>query len=227
MADLLLFVVFPYVATVLAFVGGIHHYFGNRFSFSSISSQLLEHRLLFWGTVPWHYGIVPVLLAHLLPLIFPTWWRVLLSGPDRLTVLELVGMALGLLSLAGMIVLIFRRLANASARAVTSVMDWLLLLLLLVQVTLGVYIALTYRWGSLWYFHTAAQWLRSLVLLRPDAAPLLPLPLAVRAHATNAFVLILLFPFTRLVHIFTFPARYLLRAWQVVWWNRLPAHGSE
>lgn len=222
MAAQLLYVVFPYVATALAVVGGIYRYFGDRFSFSSLSSQLLEHRFLFWGVVPWHYGIVPLLLAHLFPLIVPGWWGVLLGGPARLIVLELVGMALGLTSLVGIVVLILRRLANARARAVTSVMDWLLLALLLLQVMLGVYIAFTYRWGSLWYLHTAVPWLRSLAFLRPDPGHVIPLPLAVKIHMVNAFILILLFPFTRLVHIFTFPARYVLRPWQVVWWNRRP-----
>lgn len=220
MTNILLYIVFPYVAIALAIVGGIYRYFGDRFSFSSLSSQLLEHRTLFWGVVPWHYGIVPVLLAHLLAIIIPGWWGLLLGGPGRLTALELVGMALGLMALVGIVVLIVRRLVNAKAQSVTSVMDWLLLVLLLLQVTLGVYIASTYRWGSLWYLYTAVPWLRSLAFFHPDAATVLPLPLAVKAHMVNAFVLILIFPFTRLAHIFTFPARYVLRSWQLVFWSR-------
>lgn len=220
MADLLLYIVLPYVAMVLAVVGGIYRYFGDRFSFSSLSSQFLEHRFLFWGVVPWHYGIVPVLLAHLLAIIFPGWWGFLLGQPNRLTTLELVGMALGLLTVVGVVVLVVRRLLTAMVRAVTSVMDWLLLVLLLLQVMLGAYIAITYRWGSLWYLHTAVPWLSSLAMFHPDVAPILALPLSVRVHMINAFVLILLFPFTRLVHIFTFPVRYLQRPWQLVWWNR-------
>lgn len=92
--------------------------------------------------------------------------------------------------------------------------------LLLLQVALGVYISSVYRWGSLWYLHTATPWIRSLAIFLPDDAAIVHLPLAVQIHLVNAFVLILLFPFTRLVHMFTFPARYLLRPWQLVWWNR-------
>lgn len=220
MSDLIFYIVFPYVALTLAIFCGIYRYFSDRFSFSSLSSQLLEHRLLFWGVVPWHYGIIPVLLAHLLAIIFPGWWGFILGGPNRLTVLELVGMALGMLTLVGIVILITRRLVNSNARTVTSVMDWLLLLLLFVQVCLGVHIASNYRWGSLWYLHTVVPWLHSLAIFRPDAATVIPLPLVVRLHLINAFVLILLFPFTRLVHIFTFPVRYITRPWQLVWWNR-------
>ncbi len=220
MANIILFVVFPYVAVVLAVIGGIYRYFADRFSFSSLSSQLLEHRTLFWGSVPWHYGIVPVLLAHLLALIVPGWWGSLLGDPARLTILELIGMALGFLAVAGIIVLLIRRLINYRVQAVTSAMDFILLALLLLQVLLGVNIAFSYRWGSLWYLHTAVPWLRSLVDLAPDASPIAHLPAEVRVHMFLGFVIILLFPFTRLVHIFTFPIRYLMRPWQVVMWNR-------
>lgn len=224
MSDLIFYIVFPYVAVILAILGGIYRYFSNRFSFSSFSSQFLEHRILFWGVVPWHYGIIPVLLAHLLAIIFPGWWGYILGGPNRLTAMELGGMALGMLTFIGIVILIVRRLVNPNARAVTSVMDWLLLLLLFLQVALGVHIAMNYRWGSLWYLHTAVPWLHSLAIFHPDAAPVIPLPLAVRLHLINAFVLILLFPFTRLVHIFAFPVRYITRPWQLVWWSRRQPH---
>lgn len=220
MTNLLLFIVFPYLALTLAVVGGIYRYYVDRFSFSSLSSQFLEPRILFWGSVPWHYGIVSVLLAHLLAIIIPGWWGSLLGSPSLHTALELVGMALGLMALFGIIVLIIRRLVNTKVRAVTSTMDWLLLMLLFLQLGLGMYIAFNYRWGSIWYLHTAAPWIRSIALLRPDSAAVVHLPLAVKFHFINGFVLILLFPFTRLVHIFTFPVRYLLRPWQMVIWNR-------
>ena len=74
MSDTILFVAFPYVAVVLAIWGGVHRYRHDRFSYSTLSSQLLENRSLFWGSVPWHYGIVIVLLAHLLGFLVPGMW---------------------------------------------------------------------------------------------------------------------------------------------------------
>lgn len=220
MDDSILFIVFPYCAVILAVIGGIYRYYVDRFSYSSLSSQLLEKRALFRGIIPWHYGIVPVLLAHLAAPVVPGWWGLLLGDPIRLVVLELAGLALGLAALAGIVILMARRLLQPRARAVTSVMDWFLTALLLLQVSLGVHIAFTYRWGSLWYLHTAVPWLRSLAALIPDASPIVHLPAAVRAHVAIGFVIILLFPFTRLAHIFTFPFRYLWRTWQIVLWNR-------
>lgn len=226
MANLLLFIVFPYLALALAVVGGIYRYYVDRFSFSSLSSQFLEPRILFWGAVPWHYAIVLILIAHVMDIIIPGWWGYLLRGPSELVILDLIGMSLGLLALYSIMVLIVRRLVNSKVRAVTSAMDWLLLAILFLQVALGVYIASSYRWGTLWYLHTGVPWIRSLILLRPDSAAVVHLPLAVKLHFINGFILILLFPFTRLVHIFTFPARYLLRPWQVVLWNRKPGLAS-
>ncbi|MCZ7545966.1 MAG: respiratory nitrate reductase subunit gamma [Anaerolineae bacterium] len=220
MLDLLLFAVFPYVAVVLAVVVGMYRYFNARFSYSSYSSQFLETRALFWGSVPWHYGIIVILLAHLLAALFPDAWAALIAEPGRLYALELVGLALGLLALVGMALLIARRLYNARIRSVTSLLDWVLLAVLLAQVALGVWVALFYRWGSAWYLSSITPWLRSLTVLQPQIDAVVVLPLVVKLHALGGFVIIALFPFTRLVHLIVFPLAYLWRAPQVVIWNR-------
>ncbi len=217
----LLFAVWPYLAVTLAVVGGLYRYFADRFSYSSLSSQLLENRKLFWGSVPWHYGIIPILLAHLFAAILPGVARFLLGGPARLLLFEGIGLSLGLFSLLGVVLLFFRRIgARARPKAVTSAMDWLLLVCLAVQVASGVGIALFVRWGSLWYLHTAVPWFWSLARLAPDFTPIVPLPILVHFHIANGFLLFALFPFTRLVHIFTVPVGYLWRPYQVVIWLR-------
>ena len=107
-------------------------------------------------------------------------------------------------------------------RAVTSPMDWILLLVLAFQVLSGVGVALFERWGSVWYLSTAVPWLWSLVRLHPDASTVTGLPVFIQAHLISGFVVILLFPFTRLVHVFAIPIEYLWRPYQVVIWNRDP-----
>jgi nitrate reductase gamma subunit len=223
MLDTMLFAVFPYVAVVLAVVVGISRYFGDRFSFSSLSSQFLENRALFWGSVPFHYGILLVLLAHLLALVFPAQWAALIAEPIRLYVLEVTGLGLGALALVGLAVLIVRRLRQPRVLAVTSAADWVLLAILLGQVALGFWVALVYRWGSDWYLHTAVPWLISLGSLSPQVQYVTALPWAVKLHMLGGFVLVAVFPFTRLVHLVTFPVTYLWRPWQVVIWNRRSA----
>jgi nitrate reductase gamma subunit len=220
MFDTFLFAVLPYLAVAIAVIGGIWRYRKDRFSYSSQSSQFLESRTLFWGSVAWHYGILFVLGAHVLALVFWDGWGTVISDPTRLYSFEVAGLALSWLAFVGLAVLLFRRLSNSRIRMVTSPMDWVLLVLLLGQVGLGIWIALGYRWGSDWYLHTIVPWLQSLFKLGPEIGYVTVLPTVVKAHAVVGFFLIALFPFTRLVHVVTVPITYLWRPYQVAIWNR-------
>ncbi len=221
--DIILFVAFPYIAVILAGGFGIYRNVRNPFSYSSLSSQLLENKQLFWGSVPWHYGITLILLAHLLPWLFPGVARYALSNPIFLVVVELIGLALSLFTAFGLIVLIIRRLpGNSRAHAVTSWMDWVLLFFFAAQVLSGIGVALFERWGSLWFLSSVVPWLWSLVRLQPDTSPVVALPGFIQLHILLGFLIILLFPFSRLVHIFAIPLGYLRRPYQVVIWYRDP-----
>jgi menaquinol-cytochrome c reductase iron-sulfur subunit len=101
-------------------------------------------------------------------------------------------------------------------------MDWILLVCLLVQVFTGIGIAWFDRWGSLWYLSTAVPWLWSLLLLRPNIGTVQALPALIQFHLVWGFLIILLFPFSRLVHIFAIPLEYLWRPYQIVIWYREP-----
>ena len=102
MSEIVLFAVFPYVAVVVAVFGGVYRYRRDRFSYSTLSSQLLENRTLFWGSVPWHYGIVIVLLAHLLGFLMPGMWMSITAAPSALYTIEVIGFAFGLAALVGL-----------------------------------------------------------------------------------------------------------------------------
>lgn len=221
--DTVLFIVFPYVAVILAVGAGLYRYLSRRYTYSSLSSQLLENRKLFWGSVPWHYGITFILLAHLLAWLFPGPAVAILGNGTRLFIFETVGLALAFFAALGVVILIIRRLPTDSrAGSVTSGMDWILLICLLVQVFTGIGIALFDRWGSLWYLSTAVPWLWSLLLLRPNIGTVQALPALIQFHLVWGFLIILLFPFSRLVHIFAIPIEYLWRPYQIVIWYREP-----
>jgi nitrate reductase gamma subunit len=204
---------------VLAIWGGVYRYRRDRFSYSTLSSQLLENRTLFWGTVPWHYGIVVVLVAHLTGFLIPGIWQRLTAAPATLYTIELLGYAFGLTALVGLCVLFVRRLTHERIRAVTSPADWLLLAVLLLQVALGFYVSLVYRWGADWYVDTAVPWLVSLVSFNPQTQ-YVSSPWIVKLHMLNGFLVIALFPFSRLVHLIMFPFWYLWRPYQLVIANR-------
>ena len=227
MADMILFGVFPYVALALAIGVGIYRYTIDRYSYSSQSSQFLESKALFWGSVPWHYAILLILIAHFLAFLVPVGWGSLLGSPARLVFLEITGIALGITTLIALAILIFRRIINSRVNAVTSYIDWLLLAALLLQVATGVYIAISLRWGGVWYVHTVSPWLWSLLKLNPQIDSLANLPGVVQLHAVNAFFLVAIFPFSRLVHVVSIPLGYLSRPYQVVVWYRRRGRQAE
>ena len=224
MWNIFLYAVIPYLAVAIAVLGGIWRYKTDRFSYTSQSSQFLESRALFWGSVSWHYGNLMILGAHLEALVIWDPWAQLVSNPTRLYTLEAIGLAFSILAIVGVTILLLRRLFVRRVTSVTSRMDWTLLIVLVTQVILGIWIALGYRWGSEWYTATAVPWLHSLFKLNPKVEYMASLPTVVQIHTVLGFAIVALFPFTRLVHIVTFPVTYLWRSYQVVVWNRRPQH---
>ncbi len=218
--DQMLFGVFPYLAVVLVIVVTIWRYFSDRFSYSSLSSQFLESKKLFWGSVPWHYGILVVLGGHLISFLIPRTILAWNGVPWRLYVLEVSALAFGLLALLGLVMLIYRRATNPRIRKVTSIMDIVLLLVLLVQVVAGLWTTIFFRWGSSWYAGFAVPYMWSLIRFSPDVSLVSSLPFMVKLHIFGAFSLVALLPFTRLVHLLSLPLSYLWRPYQVVIWNR-------
>ncbi len=220
MTETFLFGVFPYLALLFAIGAGLYRFVADPFSFSSLSSELLEKRWLFWGSVAWHYGIIPILAAHLFAGLFPGLAAAAHRSGLATFALEVAGLALGILAAIGILLLFGRRLLHPAAASVTSIMDWIVLVALAVQVAAGIAVSIRYRWGSIWYSHTASPWFWSLARLRPDFSPIHPLPWLVRLHMLNGFIVIALFPISRLVHLVSAPVAYLWRPFQVVLRNR-------
>jgi nitrate reductase gamma subunit len=226
-SNMLLFFVFPYITIILFIVATIYRMVYQPFSVSSLSTQLLERKKLFWGSIPFHYGILLVLGGHLLALLFPQSILLWNSVPLRLYLLELTGLMLGIWALIGLVVLVWRRISEARIRAVSTGMDFVVLLLLLVSVVTGVLTATMYRFGSNWFTGIFAPYLVSIFTLQPQAEMLAPLPWVIKLHVLNFFVLLAIFPFSRLIHIITWPLGYLVRPWLIVIWERRKEKLSE
>lgn len=218
--DVLLFAALPYVAIVLLAAGTIERLRHHAGSLTSRSSQLLENRQHFWGMVPFHYGLLVVLAGHVVAFLSPRaifGWNASLM---RLYALEATGLAAGLLAVMGFALALLRRASVIAVRKTTTPFDWIVLTLLFVQLATGVAVAIAYSWGSSWYAGVASPYLWSILRLRPDVTAIVALPFAVRAHIVGAWVLVALFPFSRLVHVLNVPMPYLWRRPQVVRWYR-------
>ncbi len=215
----ILFVVFPYVAIVVFVLGLAYRYTRRSFTISSLSSQFLEGRQLFWGSVPFHIGLLVLFFGHLVAFLLPqatlAWNRV----PVRLLVLEVSGLVFGITVVLGLVSLMYRRFTNARVRAVTTRTDILIELLLLAQVVLGVWVALGFRWGSTWFAADLSPYLWSIVLLAPETAAVYAMPWIVKLHIIGAFVILFAIPFTRLAHVIVAPLHYIVRPYQQVIWN--------
>jgi nitrate reductase gamma subunit len=216
--DLLLFAVLPYLALVLFFLGTILRYRSRPFSYSSLSSQFLENREHFWGLVSFHYGVLAVLAGHLLGLLIPRQVLLWNSVPLRLWVLEITGLMFALMTFVGLVSLLYRRSVHSRTRLVTSKMDWVVFALLAMQVVTGIYTAVFHGWGSSWFAASASPYLWSLFTLRVDVSYLATMPLAVKLHMTGAWLIVGIFPFTRLVHMLVAPLPYLCRKPEIVRW---------
>lgn len=231
--DQVLFAVLPYVAMFTLILVTIQRYRAQTFTYSSLSSQFLENRQHFWGLVPFHYGILVVIAGHIVAFLIPREILIWNSHPVRLFLLELSALVCALLALVGMLAGLWRRWSNPKVRIVTSISDWVIYALLLIQVVSGIGIAVFYPWGSSWYASSAAPYLWSLVKLHPDITYVVAMPHLVKLHIINAFVIIGFFPFTRLVHILVIPNPYLWRKPQVVRWygkpqvNSVPARAGK
>ncbi|MCP4869903.1 MAG: respiratory nitrate reductase subunit gamma [Proteobacteria bacterium] len=214
-----MFVAFPYVAMITFVIGTAIRYRQTGFKVSSLSSQFLEGKKLFWGVMPFHIGLLIVLGGHLLAFLVPAAILAWNGQPVRLIILEVTAVTFGMSILVGLVGLLHRRLTNERIKAVTTRMDIAIELLLLAQVVLGCWVALGFRWGSSWFAADLSPYLWSLFKLSPETAAVFALPVVIKLHIFGAFLILFMVPFTRLVHIFVAPLHYISRPYQQVMWN--------
>ncbi|MEK6781947.1 MAG: respiratory nitrate reductase subunit gamma [Bacteroidota bacterium] len=214
-----LFVILPYLALAIFFIGTIYRYRSVKFQISSLSSEFLEGKKLFWGSVPFHWGMLFLFFGHLIAFLIPKGVLLWNSHPARLLILEVAAFAFGLSMLVGLANLIYRRWTNDRIRVVSSWMDHVVEVLLITQVILGLWVAYEYRWGSSWFASSLTPYLWSIFLLEPRMDAVVAMPLFIQLHIVGAYLIVLLFPFSRLMHALVAPLDYLWRPYQRVIWN--------
>lgn len=220
MNGLFFFILLPYIAIVSLLLGSIYRYRYHGFQVSSLSSQLLENRLLFFGSRPFHWGIITLFFAHLIAFLIPRAVLAWNEKPLRLYILEIAALAFGIITLIGLTVLILRRLKVKRIRLVTTKMDLFVFIILVVQIISGLYTALFFRWGSSWFASVLSPYLISIFAFNPDAAAVVALPVMVKIHIASAFVLVGMIPYTRFMHFLVYPFTYLWRQYLLVIWNK-------
>lgn len=216
----ILFVWYPYFCLTTFLVGSLIRFDREQYSWKASSSQLLRKRQLFWGSNLFHFGILFLLMGHTVGLLTPTAVYSLVITPAQKQMLAIVagGMA-GTVCFVGLTLLLHRRLLDPRIRQTSTRMDILVLGILWVQLCLGLItlpFSLGHSDGSVMI--TLSHWAQGILTLHPiDSRALQGLAWPYLAHLVLGMSLFLVFPFSRLVHIWSAPIGYLgRRGYQVV-----------
>ncbi|KUF17806.1 respiratory nitrate reductase subunit gamma [Streptomyces silvensis] len=216
---LFLWGVLPYLAAVLLVAGTVWRYRYDKFGWTTRSSQIYESRLLNIASPAFHYGILFVLVGHLMGLFVPASWTEGVGLDEHAYHLFSLfgGTAAGALAVAGIAVLIYRRRTNTPVFRATTRNDKLMYAVLLAAIIMGMWAKLAHSTLSKGYDYreTIAPWSRSLFTLQPKVSLMEGVPLTFQIHAVIGLLLFALVPFTRLIHMFSAPVQYLFRPYVV------------
>jgi len=214
-AHLLLWVALPYVAIAVFVAGHIWRYRGDQYGWTTRSTQLLESRRLKWGSILFHYGALAAIGGHLLGILVPASWTSAVGvGEHRYHLISAAaGTGAGVLCVVGFAILAWRRITVPRVRVTTSRMDIATYVLLALVIGLGLAetVGRNTLGGGYDYRETVAVWFRSIILLHPEPSAMVGIPILYQLHAVSAWLLFLVWPFTRLVHAWSIPLQYLGR----------------
>ena len=221
----LLFTFYPYICVTVFLLGSLVRFDREQYTWRAASSQLLRKRQLRWGSNLFHVGILFLMGGHFVGLLTPTPVYTLLITVEQKQILAVAaGGIAGTLCFVGLTLLLHRRLVDPRIRSTSSRMDIALLAMLWVQLSLGLLtipLSLGHLDGSVMLI--LSHWAQGIVTLHPvDARTLQGLAWPYLVHLVLGMSLFLVFPFSRLVHIWSAPVWYIgRRGYQVVRSRRL------
>ena len=217
--DAVLWVALPYAAIAVFVVGHVWRYRYDQFGWTTRSSQLYENRLLRAGSPMFHVGILMVAGGHAVGLLVPAEWLDAIGIHEHLYHLgaTVLGSFAAVLTVAGLVILVYRRRTVAPVFLATTRMDKTMYVALAAALGFGsLAVAQHQIFGAGYdYRGSVSPWLRSILTLRPDASLMSGVPLAFQVHVISSTLLFALWPFTRLVHVFSAPLGYLTRPYVV------------
>lgn len=218
-----LFGYYPYLCLTVFVLGSVLRYDRDQYTWKADSSQLLRKRGMRIGNNLFHIGIILLFFGHLVGLLTPhEFYRHFISAGVKQLLAMVAGGIFGTVCFVGMTMLVWRRLFDPRIRATSKPSDILILLILYIQLVLGLatipFSAQHLDGGSM---IALAEWAQHIVTFRTGAAAfVIEEPLVFKFHLALGSTIFLLFPFTRLVHVFSgvaAPLKYLSRSgYQIV-----------
>ena len=219
--DTLLFGVYPYLAGAIFLLGSLIRFDRDQFTWKAHSSQMLSNKNMRLASNLFHVGVILLFIGHFVGLLTPPelFHALGVSAPAKQLLAVVAGGVFGLMCLVGLTMLVQRRLTDPRIRATSTRMDIFILLLLYAQLILGlltVPVSLMHLDGG--NMLLLMQWARNVVTFDPleAVAAIGPIGFLFKLHIVLGLTIFLVFPFSRLVHIWSAPLTYPARPYQVV-----------
>lgn len=219
--DTFIFGLYPYICMTVFLVGSLIRFDRDQYSWKSDSSQLLRSKQLRLGSVLFHIGVLFLFFGHFFGMLTPHFlYEHFISAGDKQLMAMVSGGIAGIFGFAGLTILLHRRLTDDRIRATSKASDILIAVILWVQLLLGlatIPLSAQHLDGSM--MMKLAEWGQRIVTFRGGAVELLAdVDWVFRAHMFLGMSIFLIFPFTRLVHIWSGFASvtYLTRPYQIV-----------
>ncbi|OJW43473.1 MAG: respiratory nitrate reductase subunit gamma [Thiobacillus sp. 65-1059] len=216
-----LFGIYPYIALAIFLLGSLIRFDREQYTWKSDSSQLLRNGQLRLGSNLFHIGVLFLFFGHFVGMLTPHFvYEPFMSSGAKQILAMVSGGTAGVLAFIGLSLLLHRRLSEPRIRATSKPSDVLILLLLWLQLALGlatIPLSAQHLDGSMML--RLAEWAQHIVTFRSGAVEMLAgAGWVFKTHLFLGMTIFLVFPFTRLVHVWSgFAATtYAARAWQLV-----------
>jgi nitrate reductase gamma subunit len=218
MFEQFLWVVLPYIVLTIFIGGHIYRYNHDQFGWTTKSSEILEKKLLRLGSNLFHWGIIFVFFGHVMGLLIPIeiYESIGVSEHQYHTIALIGGIPAGVAAAIGILILFYRRLSVRRLVATSTPGDWVSLICLIIVILSGLsatFINIDSQGFD--YRTTIGPWLRGVLTFRADASLLADVPIWFKIHIAAVLGIFAAWPFTRLVHVFSLPVRYLTRSYVI------------
>ena len=203
----------PYVALTVLATGLIYRTIRRNNTIQASSSQFISNdKSLRWGSTLFHYAILLVLLGHILGLLTPEWlYNWFMTNETKRLLAILMGSISGAAALVGITLLVVRRFSNKRVWATSKIQDYVIVVLLLVQISLGLWCTYITTQSSLEDYMAMEYWAQGIFIFEPDSWKYIAdADLIYKLHIVNGFLIFIIFPFTKLMHMIMVPVQYAI-----------------
>ncbi|MFC3040625.1 respiratory nitrate reductase subunit gamma [Virgibacillus xinjiangensis] len=216
MPEVFWWVVYPYVTLMMMLLGLLYRYAFRQLSWAAPSTEFLEKKWLSIGSPLFHWGIIFAFIGHVMGIIIPLefYYAVGINDHQYHSLALAGGGVAAIMVMAGLIILLIRKIIFDPVRIRASFADFFSLIALLLVAGTGTWVTLVYNTGPIPYDYRQAigPWFRSLFVLQPKYELMAAAPMVFKIHVIAAFGLFASIPFTSLVHFYSLPVSYPTRA---------------